>query len=355
MTVEKIREIIFDMSENIETFPIRDIAKIIADYVYELPTKLVKKIDIENQIVQIIELKNGCILGVMHTNPSKIWDKNGNNPENISMDNPFAQILELKNKDILLNGGWWNAGLEAYNIKTETHVPIERVVYTMIALNGGGCAYTNEHVIKIWDEKQVGILSGHTKYISKIMQLQDGCIVSGSADNTVKIWDLEKLTCLLTFAEHKETIRDIIELKNGNIASVSNDNIVIIWTRKGTCLKKIKVNLNSPVTEMSELIDDCLIFNCPGQYKIIVLDILTGEVLKSFNFIYDSGSYLELDDGHLLIQLMNSVKIYGGRRDRFSEISSIEVDGLTSNSSILKLKNGCLAITTDVPTVNIYG
>jgi WD40 repeat protein len=59
---------------------------------------------------------------------------------------------------------------------------------------------SNDETLKIWDAAsgaELLTLSGHTSYVNAVAYSPDGArIVSGSADNTPKVWDAQKMECV---------------------------------------------------------------------------------------------------------------------------------------------------------------
>lgn len=57
--------------------------------------------------------------------------------------------------------------------------------------------------------------------------------MSGSNDNTIKLWDLCSKESFKTLSKHKEWVRSVdISLDNIHIVSGSLDNKIIIWKRE---------------------------------------------------------------------------------------------------------------------------
>ena len=70
----------------------------------------------------------------------------------------------------------------------------------MIELRNGKLATGSvDDTIRIWDlDKQEGedrycrVLEGHRYAVTSVIELRNGIIVSGSGDSTIRVWDLEK-------------------------------------------------------------------------------------------------------------------------------------------------------------------
>jgi WD40 repeat protein len=62
-----------------------------------------------------------------------------------------------------------------------------------------------------------------------MIQLTDGRIVSGSEDETVKIWDTISGNCLITLRGHTSYVWRVTQLTDGRLVSASADDTLRIW------------------------------------------------------------------------------------------------------------------------------
>lgn len=69
---------------------------------------------------------------------------------------------------------------------------------------------------------------GHSGFVTCLIETKGGNIVSGSCDNTIKIWDL-KGTCLNTFKEHSSSVCCMIETKDKKLLTGSEDTSIKFW------------------------------------------------------------------------------------------------------------------------------
>ena len=79
---------------------------------------------------------------------------------------------------------------------------------------------------------------GHSGTVTSVDFSPDGnTILSGSADNTLKLWSLEGV-CLQTFEGHSGTVTSVDFSPDGNtILSGSADNTLKLWSLEGVCLQ----------------------------------------------------------------------------------------------------------------------
>lgn len=82
---------------------------------------------------------------------------------------------------------------------------------------------------------------GHTKPINVLAVFPDGRIVSGSDDNTLRVWDSATGRCLTVLEGHTGSINCVTILKNGNLISGSFDSTIRVWDiATGTCIRPMR-------------------------------------------------------------------------------------------------------------------
>jgi WD40 repeat protein len=109
----------------------------------------------------------------------------------------------------------------------------------------------NTAILKILNLKNIykllgrtkNMLNGHHHYISALETLEDkDLIVSASLDKTLKVWNTNTYSCIMTIDAHNDPIQYAIALDNGNIASCGWDQIKI-WNSKDNfkCIRTISL------------------------------------------------------------------------------------------------------------------
>eukprot|EP00042_Codosiga_hollandica_P055222 m.768616 g.768616 ORF g.768616 m.768616 type:complete len:354 (+) comp59075_c0_seq15:1655-2716(+) len=85
-------------------------------------------------------------------------------------------------------------------------------------------------------------LRGHTNYVGAVAFLnKKELVLSGSNDNTVKVWALSSRACTNTLTSHRENVRSLaVRWDEEVFASSSDDTCIIIWeTSTFTAVKSI--------------------------------------------------------------------------------------------------------------------
>ena len=82
-------------------------------------------------------------------------------------------------------------------------------------------------------------LAGHTWSVLSVA-IKDNLIISGSYDNTIKIWNINSGTCIKTLEGHIYSVNSVA-IKDNLIISGSTDNTIKIWDiSTGLCIKTLE-------------------------------------------------------------------------------------------------------------------
>jgi len=93
----------------------------------------------------------------------------------------------------------------------------------------------------------VRVLKGHTRQVFAVAMVPDGSrAVSGSGDNTVRVWDLASGRCLATVEGHTRSVFGVAVTTDGSRAvSGSSDKTVRVWDlTSGDCLATLEAHTN---------------------------------------------------------------------------------------------------------------
>jgi hypothetical protein len=109
-------------------------------------------------------------------------------------------------------------------------------------------ALKEPHLLRDWPPNAVHnpkpaclrTLAGHRVGINSVsVTPEGGRAVSGGADHTLRVWDLESGVCLRTLEGHSDGVNSVSVTQDGRrIVSGGNDGMVRVWdVESGTCLR----------------------------------------------------------------------------------------------------------------------
>ena len=88
-------------------------------------------------------------------------------------------------------------------------------------LASAGTTYLN--IIDPIEGLVINTLAGHKKYVNSISVGENGLLMSGSDDQTIKIWNVNDVTLVRTINAFDYWVKAVAVLPNGNLASAGKD------------------------------------------------------------------------------------------------------------------------------------
>jgi WD40 repeat protein/serine/threonine protein kinase len=128
----------------------------------------------------------------------------------------------------------WDIGTGHTNfIITNAHSePITAVACSANGVIATGSGYSSGQ-IRLWSGrsgKYVGVLEGHTSWISELIFSADGQrLFSASADQTIRVWDISEARCLDTLRGNDELWTLALSPDGATLVSGSKDGMVSCW------------------------------------------------------------------------------------------------------------------------------
>jgi WD40 repeat protein len=98
-----------------------------------------------------------------------------------------------------------------------------------------------DRTLRVWDiDKGVCLqkLEGHNSWVKAVAVINAQKVVSGSDDRTLRIWDIDSGECLQELKGHNGSVNAVAVINEQKVVSGSNDKALRVWDiDKGVCLQ----------------------------------------------------------------------------------------------------------------------
>ena len=95
---------------------------------------------------------------------------------------------------------------------------------------------SDDNSLKIWDIKsgeEIKSLTGHSDFVTCVSVIDENTIVSGSRDYSLKIWDVNSGEEIKILTGHSDWVTCVAVINENTIVSGSDDKSIKIWFDKG--------------------------------------------------------------------------------------------------------------------------
>lgn len=208
---------------------------------------------------------------------------------------------------------------------------------------------SNDNTVRVWENDRCAFaLVGHTDWVSALTVLSDGKLASGSWDKTVRVWDVASSACLLNIFAGSY-VHALAALPDGKLASCSGDDKVRVWKEDGTCLSTISGHTSMVRTLV--LLPDGRLVSCADDRTLCVWDTASGScttLLKKHTQWVRAVAVMH--DGKLATGSVDKrVRVWDATSERC--LMTLSEDFIVI--ALLALASGKLAVTSR-KTLNIY-
>jgi eukaryotic-like serine/threonine-protein kinase len=201
-----------------------------------------------------------------------------------------------------------------------------------------------DHSLKIWDlvtGKLRQTLKGHSAPVTAVALSSDGkMLVSGSEDTTLKIWDVSTSTLLHTLSEHTDRVYAVALSPDGKtIASGSQDFTVKLWNAEtGELIRTLSqpAGHRNAVSAVAISPDNKQVASGSWEKNIKLWDLQTGKMLRTFAGHQDKVTAVTFINNQTIASgsLDRSIRIWDTRSEVFQEVQnahSAAVSSLTAS------------------------
>ena len=207
--IQKLNEEKINYKKQMENY--KDSNKKTFDFLKNLYMRYINQNDKENINKENIQENNDIMLN-NHVNKFIINDNLANINSNV--DEILDQLNKEKTLILKYDYGFQNNNLSSIDSSKNEY-------------------YLKNKNIEIKNEKNkfacVKTLLGHTNKIVSLIELESGRLVSGSYDNTIRIWDLNDKNGNEQIINESERILSLLEFERNKILSGTGDNSINLW------------------------------------------------------------------------------------------------------------------------------
>ena len=163
--------------------------------------------------------------------------------------------------------------------------------YASTALSGARLAFgLDDSTICTYDktsDRPLVFLLGHQGTVHAVASLPDGRLVSGSADNTIRIWDID-LGSSKALVGHNGAVRCIEPLTKNSFASGSEDKTIRVWdSSTGQCTARL-IDHRGPVNCLAAIGNDYLVSGS-GDRTMRLWDLTSRGAAPRVLFVADAA------------------------------------------------------------------
>lgn len=124
----------------------------------------------------------------------------------------------------------WDVASGAEAAPAEGHT--RNVCALAVAPNGDLLSGSWDNTARVWrDGATVAVLAGHESAVWAVLGLESGVLVTGSGDKTIKLW--QDGVCVKTLAGHTDSVRSLQRVPGIGFISAANDGTAKLWSEQG--------------------------------------------------------------------------------------------------------------------------
>ncbi len=109
----------------------------------------------------------------------------------------------------------------------------DRATSLCITKDGKVVSGSYDNTVRVWDMEgnELAVCTGHESWVGSVCVTEDGKIVSGSYDQTVRVWDMQGIELAVCRGHERQVVS--VSLTDGKIVSGSLDRTIRVWDMEG--------------------------------------------------------------------------------------------------------------------------
>lgn len=225
--------------------------------------------------------------------------------------------------------------------------------------NGKLASGSADRTVKLWDlDSNIPncTFSGHSSLINAVAFSPDGLfIISGSWDHTIKVWDLTTKELIQTLSEHSGWIKCIaISFGGKNLISGSADKTIKIWNLKTGKVEQV-LQYTSTIQAVAISPDEKFLASGSADKDIKIWNLKTGEIQLNLEGHSDAVNALAFSpSGQILISVSvdKTIKIWHVANGKLLHTLSSHSEAV--NSLALNIEGNLLVSGSADKTIKIW-
>ena len=248
------------------------------------------------------------------------WDENNL----ISLINDCIIIENNINEINKINDNIKKSNLNR-NAKIEYNIEEEHLKNLIDNIKNFGKIITDDFNLEM--RKPIHKLTNHSSSVFCLCVLNDGRLVSGSADKSIIIYNKDTYQPDLIIKKHNNYICCIIQLSSGELVSCSSDNLINLYKIKGVQYELVQtLNYHSNIVWKILELKNKVLISCSNDSSIIFYSKNNNEFKKNYQISTNGPCYS-------IIQTKDNEICYSESKDNricFYDISERKVKGTIS-------------------------
>ena len=142
---------------------------------------------------------------------------------------------------------------------------------------------SHDNTVRVWNLASGRLertLEGHTSWVYAVAVTADGRIVSGSTDGTVRVWNLASGRLERTLEGHTSGVHAVAVTADGRILSGSDDHTVRVWNLASGRLERTLKGHTSGVHAVAVTADGRIVSGS-GDYSVRVWNLASGRLERT--------------------------------------------------------------------------
>ncbi|KAI8337030.1 WD40-repeat-containing domain protein [Chlamydoabsidia padenii] len=143
---------------------------------------------------------------------------------------------------------------------------------------------SRDQTIKLWDVDQRKCLVTRQHHLGSVLCLATAgsFFVSGSSDSTLACWSLPDMVCDKVLQGHTGGVLDVCVVADAWIVSSSRDTTLRVWELKTGRARFRLVGHQGPVNALDHVKHSTLVLSASGDTTLKLWDVVTGDCLRTF-------------------------------------------------------------------------